>query len=319
MSARWLVLIAMTAVLAALPAAARAQTPWQPALDLYAAASYDEALQALDALDAESLDADGHVAVEQYRMLCLMALGRTGAAEQAAEALLAVRPAFVLGARDASPRVRTMFDATRRRVLPAVARRLYADARRAYDAGDHTRARDGFAGLVALLADRQLAMGDTSLDDLRTLTDGFLQLSAAALEPPPAEAPAPPPAPPPPPPPLTDSDGGISAPVSRPFTPLDIFTYDWRDKDVVPPTPVAQPISGWWGSMGEPAPGTRLGVVDLVIDEHGRVADAFIYQSVNRVYDAVLLASVKQWRYEPATRAGRAVKYRRVTGVVSGR
>jgi hypothetical protein len=44
-----------------------------------------------------------------------------------------------------------------------------------------------------------------------------------------------------------------------------------------------------------------------------------MYQSANRIYDAVLLESVKQWRYRPATKDGRPVKYRRVTGVVSGR
>lgn len=367
--------VTVTACLAASAVRVSAQPSWQPALDLYAAASYDEALQALDALDRESLDVDGLVAVEQHRMLCLMALGRSAGAEQAAEALVRIRPDFALGARDASPRVRAMFDATRRRVLPALARRLYAEAKRAYDAGDHQQARDGFAGLAALLADAQLASNDPSLDDLRTLTDGFRQLSAAALErgsrpglaptsivippshddPVPTPEPAsmavleatpfpsemtvavaipsvpafdgdepvpaadPPAAPVDAPAPIAPVVAAATAAPSRPFTPLDIFTYDWRDKDVTPPTPVAQPISGWWGSMGEPARGTRLGVVDLVVDEHGRVADAFIYQSVNRVYDAVLLASVKQWQYQPATRGGRAVKYRRVTGVVSGR
>jgi hypothetical protein len=85
------------------------------------------------------------------------------------------------------------------------------------------------------------------------------------------------------------------------------------------PTPVAQPIEGWWGAMGAPAVGTKLGVVDLVVDEQGHVADAYIYTSVNRVYDAVLLASVKHWQFQPAMRGGRAVKYRRLSGVVSQR
>jgi hypothetical protein len=71
--------------------------------------------------------------------------------------------------------------------------------------------------------------------------------------------------------------------------------------------------------MGEPPPGTQLGAIDILVDEHGRVTDARMYLSVNRVYDAVLLESAKSWRYQPATRAGRAVKYRRITGVVSGR
>jgi TonB family protein len=78
-------------------------------------------------------------------------------------------------------------------------------------------------------------------------------------------------------------------------------------------------VSGWWGRFGEPPPGTQLGAIEVLVDEHGRVAEARVYLSVNRVYDAVLLESVKSWRFQPATRAGRPVKYRRITGVVSGR
>jgi len=33
----------------------------------------------------------------------------------------------------------------------------------------------------------------------------------------------------------------------------------------------------------------------------------------------VLLESAKQWRYQPAMKDGRPVKYRRVVGLVSGR
>jgi TonB family protein len=116
------------------------------------------------------------------------------------------------------------------------------------------------------------------------------------------------------------SPAPAGAVVPAPFTPIDgLFTYDWRDRDVVPPVAVAQPVTGWWGSRGAPAPGTQLGAVDIVIDEQGRVIDARIYLSVNRVFDTVLLQSVAQWRFEPATKGGRPVKYRRITGVVAGR
>ncbi len=354
----------MTAVLVALafaaPARAQSTASLQAALDLYTSAAYDEALRALDTLRTQDLDAGAIAQVEQHRMLCLVALGDTSGAEGAAAALLAVTPARTLDSADVPPRVRTLFDTTRRRLLPTLARQRYADAKRAYDAGDYARAKDGFADLQTLLAPADVVALDPTLEDLRTLTDGFAQLAVAAVdrgsssrrdletvraaiaalrdpEPvatrmgslPPASAdsdawPVPPPA-------MTPADAAGATPAGSavagrladagpaPFAPLDIFTYDWRDKDVTPPAPVDQPISGWWGPMGEPATGTRLGVVDLVVDEQGRVADAYIYQSVNRVYDAVLLASVKQWSFRPATRGGRAVKYRRLTGVVSQR
>ncbi len=422
------------------PRMSAAPASLEAALELYAAAAYEEALAAFDAVSGTGLTTDDHVVVAQHRMLCLMAMGRTSAAERAAADLLALRPDFVLGAHDAAPRVRTMFDATRRRVLPGVVRELFSAARRLYAAGEIAEARTAFATITQALGDETVVGEDATLADLRTLADGFLALSAAAPRPtappvkaaasvaaaapeattPPTlvvdesaslvsfptdpavswrqaegphtaaptdagtadtrpaestatnatlvaetQAPAPAPAPSPEPTPArkpeptpepTPAPLHEPAPVSRvaddpvvvsaaparvrtstampapepltrpaapvagaPFTPIDIFTYDWRDKDVAPPVPVTQAVSGWWGGMGEPPAGTLLGAVEVVVDERGAVEEARIYQSVNRVYDGVLMASVKQWRYTPATRGGRAVKYRRITGVVSGR
>ena len=118
---------------------------------------------------------------------------------------------------------------------------------------------------------------------------------------------------------LVATGAAATSTVPPPFAPLDIFTFDPHDKDVVPPVAVSQAVSGWWGAMGEPPAGTPLGILDLVIDDAGRVVEAGIYQSVNRLYDAVLLQSVKQWRYRPASRGGRPVRYRRIINIVSGR
>jgi Gram-negative bacterial TonB protein C-terminal len=323
-----------------------AASPLQAGIALYASASYDEALDALEAASRIDLALEDRVTLAQHRMLCLLALGRTAAADDAAASLLETKPDFVLTATEASPRVRARFDETRRRVLPAVVRRVYTDAKRAYDGGNFTQARDGFAQLAQMLADPQVAAADPAFADLGTLTDGFLQLSAAALErqaarrdsdkvqaalavlqptstsaflpmsEPVAAAMM---APEVPSVPDIETPAAVAPVVPPPFTPIGIFTYDWRDKDVAPPTPVAQAVSGWWGSMGEPPAGTSLGAIEVVVDEGGRVVDARIYQSVNRVYDAVLLESARHWKYQPATKDGRAVKYRRITGVVSGR
>ncbi|MFN7979517.1 MAG: hypothetical protein U0P30_15390 [Vicinamibacterales bacterium] len=362
MTARRFVAAVLLCGVVVAPAAAQSTASLRAAVDLYASASYDDALVMLDALRTQELDSAAIAQVEQHRMLCLVALGRPREAELAAAALLGAAPATTLDASAVSPRVRALFDTTRRRVLPTLARQRYAEAKRAYDAGDYGHARDGFDSLEAMLATPDVDALDPTLADLRTLTEGFGQLASAAFDrasssrrdletvraamaalrdpqpvttmlggfpPVSAEADAPlvPPAPvaaaaiAPPAVALADAtaDTAATPAAPAPFSPLDIFTYDWRDKDVVAPTPVAQPIDGWWGAMGEPAAGTRLGVVDLVVDEQGHVADAYIYQSVNRVYDAVLLASVKHWQFRPATRGGRAVKYRRLTGVVSQR
>ncbi len=322
----------LVGVLALAAAPASAQAPLAAALELYAAASYDEALAALDNVRQTQPTADDLVTIERHRLLCLVALGRTAAAQDVVAGLLDARPEFVLTAGEASPRVRAVFDTARARVLPDLARRRYADAKRAFDAGDFAAAHDEFSRVTALLANPAVASA-ASAADLQTLATGFLQLSAASLErtravrdpatvqaatqvvelsstrplaapslavPVVAEAP---------PPPEVESPR---------FTPLGIFTYDWRDTDVAPPVPLAQPLAGWWGTMGEPAEGTPLGSIEVQINESGVVTDARIYQSVNRVYDHVLVESAKQWRFRPATKDGRPVKYRRVSAVVSG-
>jgi hypothetical protein len=350
---------------------AHAQTSsLEGAITLYTAASYDEALAALEGARELPLSPADRVELERHQMLCLVALGRTAAAIDAAARLLEQRPDFVLSEGDAAPRVRTMLELTRRRVVPEMIRRTYDDGKRAYDAGEYGRARDVFTQLDAWLADEHVAGLDPRLADLRTLSNGFRELSilGAARQ---AIVPA---APDPRPTILAarysdqpwaiastvpmdrpaieapieesgaftlgDGSGESGTPPSfaptvtpaaalapavpaaastepAPFAPLDIFTFDGRDRDVVPPVAVAQPVSGWWSAMGEPPAGTVLGVLDLVIDEGGRVAEAGVHQSVNRVYDTVLLQSVKQWRYRPATRGGRPVRYRRTTTIVS--
>ena len=340
----------LVSTLATAPAAA--QSPLATALDLYAAASYDDALAAFDDARKTQPTGDDLVTIERHRLLCLVALGRTAAATDVVAGLLDARPEFVLTAGEASPRVRAVFESARARVLPELVRRRYAEAKRAFDAGDFAVAQDEFGRVSALLADPVVSANDPASADLQVLASGFQQLSASALERARAnkdletvqaamrvmQTPAAPAAMMPPSAmtslamldpnvmatPVLSAAAAAVAPVtpvgaSPRFTPLGIFTYDWRDTDVAPPVAVAQPMSGWWGSMGEPAAGTQLGAIEVVVDESGAVTDARVYLSVNRVYDKVLLESVKQWRYRPATKDGRPVKYRRVTGVVSGR
>ena len=315
-------------------------------ITLYSAASYDEALVALEGAGQLPLSPGEQVELERHRMLCLLALGRTAAAVDAAARLLEQQPGYVLSEGDAAPHVRAMLETTRRQVVPEMIRRTYEDGKRAFDAGEYGRAGEVFTQLGLWLADAHVAAADPSFADLRTLSNGFLELSrsgaarhatasAAAEAPTPLLAATRPelpwsaavavrmdPASIDPPAEETNEFVASAAPtatVPPRFAPLDFFTFDARDKDVVPPQAVSQEITGWWGSRGEPPAGTPLGTIDLVIDDAGRVVEARIHQSVNRVYDAVLLQSAKQWRYLPASRSGRPVRYRRITSIVSVR
>ena len=108
----------------ALPAAAQfdgstPQGPLNTAKDLYASARYDEALSVLNGLRiGESAD---RKSVEQYRSLCLLALGRASEAETAIAAVVTADPTYRPGESDASPRVRATFTDVRKRLLPEIA------------------------------------------------------------------------------------------------------------------------------------------------------------------------------------------------------
>jgi hypothetical protein len=367
-------LLAATVAWATLGAApVRAQTSsLEAAITLYAAASYDEALMALEGARQLPLSPGDRVELERHRMLCLLALGRTAGAADAAARLLEQRPDYVLSEVDAAPHVRAMLEATRRRVVPGMMRRTYEGGKRAFDAGEYGHAREVFTQLGQWLADTHVAAADPGFADLRTLSNGFLQLSMSgaarhATEPAASEVPTAllaaahselpwsavsavrmDPAsidpldkdtdefaladlaleaviPVLPEPTVTvastraTTGSAAASTATPPFAPLDFFTFDAGDKDVVPPQAMSQEISGWWGAMGEPPAGTPLGAIDLVIDDAGRVVEARIYRSVNRLFDAVLLQSAKQWRYRPASRGGRPVRYRRITSIVSAR
>lgn len=53
------------------------------------------------------------------------------------------------------------------------------------------------------------------------------------------------------------------------------------------------------------------GVIDIVIDETGRVVDAVISQSLNSSFDLLMVRSARTWKYRPATKDGTPVRYRK--------
>jgi hypothetical protein len=54
----------------------------------------------------------------------------------------------------------------------------------------------------------------------------------------------------------------------------------------------------------------RQGIVEIIINETGLVETATMTLPVNAVYDGLVLAATKSWRYKPATVEGVAVKFR---------
>jgi hypothetical protein len=230
--------------------------------------------------------------IDKYRAFCLFAMGRTADAEQVVTDMLVARPRFTLQEGEASPRVQAAFQAVRRAQLPGLMEKAYARGRDLYERKQLQPAAEQFHLAVDLFNDPDTPKDQPLARDVQTLASGFLTLieaSQAAEAAKPASAPPPPDPTPPDPPP----------PVARPF-------YTASDKDVVPPVPIKQDVPTW------PA-GVRMihakGVLELAIDEKGEVESAVLRVRIHPLFDALLLERAKQWRYQPATRESRPVRY----------
>jgi tetratricopeptide (TPR) repeat protein len=279
------VLVSFAAVLA--PRAAAGQEALAKAMTLYASAEYEEALSVLNKVE----NASDAVEVDQYRALCLLALGRTDDARLVIQRIVEKAPSFEPSAAQVSPRVQETFRDVRRKVLPSVVRKEYADAKTAFDRGDTERARGIFQNVVAHLEALD-KMGIKDLADLQVLSKGFLDLTTNALK---AAAP-PPPAP------------VVAPPPPRREEPAAPQIYGLGDAGVVAPVPISQPRPPYTPGRDTQ---TYDAVLTIVIDETGGVTDVSSMGDLPVAYEVALKRSVMGWRFRPATRNGTPVKYRR--------
>jgi hypothetical protein len=272
---------------------ASSQESFNAARELYTSAAYEDALALLDRLRASAHRADDSRYIEQYRAFCLLALGPAPEAEHAIEAVVTAAPLYRPAEADASPRVRLAFRDVRRRMLPAIIQQKYADAKAAFDRKEGTAARNGFRQVLELLNDPDLATVSNRppLSEIRTLASGFRDLSASARA---AAQPAAQPHPPEP----------VPASPPRPVAPR---IYGISDSDVVPPVAVRESLAALADVFA-----LRPGILEIIIDETGTVESAMMRSSVNPVYDRLVLATAKSWRYHPATLSGEPVKFRKL-------
>jgi hypothetical protein len=275
---------------------AAAQDSLDPVRNLYASAAYEEALVAIGRLTSNA-DAGGVVEIDRYRALCLIALGRSAEADQVIETAITRDPFYQPAAADASPRVRAAFAAVRQRVLPMVVRSLYANSKAAYDRKAFADAADGLDKTVRVID--SLEGSNPELGDLRTLASGFLDLSKAAIakasEP---SAPGPATAP--------ENSRTAQTPVNlAPATPLPFSNVIAKRQDL-PPLPFSLAATK----------GHYRGTIELEINEAGDVVDARVIQSVHVLYDPLLLAAARDWKYVPALIDGRPTATRKRVAIV---
>jgi hypothetical protein len=293
MSIRQITAALALVVVTTTPAVAQTEpNPLAAARDLYASARYDEALAVLSAMrPAESTD---RKSVEQYRSLCLLALGRGAEAETAIAAVVTADPLYQPSEAEAAPRVRAAFTEVRQRLLPDIASSRYTEAKASFDRKEYALAEQQFQQVMALLDDPQMG---GRLPDLRVLVAGFLDLSTRAAAPPPDPKPAPP-------------QPAAPTPAILP-TPGRIYVAE--DEGVSVAVPIKQEVPRVPNTITSQA--RDRGLLELIIDEQGRVVTVMLRMSVHPLYDAQLLAAARDWKYLPATVGGRAVKFRKMVQI----
>jgi TonB family protein len=276
-------------------------------------------LSTIDRLDP---DTRNRIDIGDYRVLSLLALGRTEDARAVIKSIVETDPFHHFSDTQASPRLRTVFEETRKALLPEVVQRWYADAKAAYD--DHNPTADRqFDRLIALLDDPDLK--DAQLSDLRAVALGFRDLSRRMRAPkgPPAPASAQAPRVPaePPPPQSPTSIAHATTAVSAALTgPPDTVRITSRGAGPVftpktppppglaPPLPIAQTFPEWSPPRGA-APQTYRGILEVRIDEQGNVTTASLRQSLQPAFDQALLKAVRTWKYKPALLHGTPVRF----------
>ena len=267
---------------------AAAQDSLQHLKDLYASAAYEDALAVVTRLETAETDPR----VDQYRVFCLVALGRSKDAEHAVEAVLKARPEYRPDTADVSPRMLELFSTVRRRIGPALVKSMYLDGKAALERKDREGAIERFEAMLRL-ADDPDVKDEASISELRFLGAGFLDLSRALVAPP---APAP----------VVPAAAGHADTVA---------TLAVRPA-VVLPVAIRETLPRWAPTDAASRFVEFRGAIRVRIDADGRVFDAEIITPIHPLYDGLLLRAAKDWAYQPARMNGVAVPSEKVVQVV---
>jgi hypothetical protein len=262
-------------------ATAAAQEPLAKAKALYDSAAYEEALTVLGSVNVPE--------AQQYRALCMLALGRSQDATGAVEILVAATPTFEPSVDEVPPRFVTLVSDAKKKLLPGIARRTFTEGREQFRNGDREEALRKF-DLVLTLTASPVFKEAPDAEDLRTLASGFIELARATEKARP-EPKAPEPA----------KTAQAAAP---PAAVLPEVVQPSAIRQPIPPIPTG--ING----MGSPTASVRL---EIGVD--GKVLGAVMQQSAHPLYDRMVLQAARDWLYTPATLNGRPVPSEKVVTI----
>ena len=86
--------------------------------------------------------------------------------------------------------------------------------------------------------------------------------------------------------------------------------YTGEEQGVVPPVTIRQELPSVPASIMTTV--RERGLLEIVIDEQGRVISMALRSRVHPVYDSLLLTAVRDWKYRPATMKGKPVQFRKL-------
>jgi hypothetical protein len=286
-------LLLVVALVATASVAKAQDDPLRTARDLYASAAYEEAFAELTRVGSSVATPTTTREIDAYRAFCLVALGRTGEAQQVAEALVRADPLLSIDQfPDASPRITTMFAAVRRQVLPQLVKDEFRTARAlAVDGASDAKPRLLHVRALLGMAE-QIGAFDETLADVRMLVDGFLELAQTTER---RHAPD-----------VTTADVAAPVAVSPPVSALATAT----DAGVTAPVAVYQPQPNVPPALLDLVRRLhRAAAIDVVVNERGIVDDVTVTQSVSAAYDALIVATARSWRYKPALKDGVPIRF----------
>jgi TonB family protein len=261
-----------------------AQDALQAVKDLYASAAYEDALAAVGQLGALAPS----IETTQYRVFCLVALGRMVEADRAVEALLTAEPDYHPDPAQASPRIVALFSQVRHRIGPGLVKRAYQQGRAAMDRQERDEAIGQFEAMLRLADDADVR-DDAMVTELRELGSGFLTLNRALPSQPPPAA--------------TSSPAAPTAGVARPAV-------------IAPPTVIQQKLPPWVANPVNRRATEFHGSIRVQISAEGKVLSAEIVRSVHPAYDAVLLRAARGWLYEPGRKDGVPIPMEKTIDIV---
>jgi len=303
-----------------------------------AAGHWERALEAIARVqDPADLDM-----ADEYRALCYVALRREADAVPVIDRLVLRNP--LQAPRPQLPAAYAeLYRAARRRLVPRLAQSSYSAARGSLDSRDYDAAIRQFQETLELIrsAEDQAALADLDLvaSEFRVLAEQRQRLESAMRGPalqestiatsevdpgrlPVVSADAAPVAP------LAASADGSDRPdgtpsgrtpdvtavaagaAPPPFTPID-RVHDATDAEVVPPVALRQTLPAWNPPWKQIRARSYSGRLVIVIAEDGTVESADIVQKSFASYDDELVRATADWRFEPARKRERAVRYRR--------